>query len=78
MEIEYSQETRRAYAYRFYGYEMKHIAEGLKPIIKKLEKKIDRIDNHPKNEGQVTFSEQIRELRAEIKSLNEIIEEFSN
>ena len=74
---EYSKEVRgRVHAYRFEPWEKKIIAESLQPVIKKIEKKIDKIDNHPKNEGQVTFYEAKKELLYEIKALNEIIEEF--
>ena len=77
MEIEYSNEVRgRVYAYRFAKWEKQRIAEGLKPIVAKLEKKIVKIENDPKNEGQCTYSEQIRELRLEIIELNSIIKEF--
>jgi len=75
---EYSNEVLgKVYAYRFEVWEKKIIAECLIPAIKKLEKKIDKIDNHPKNEGQVTFYESKRELLYEIKAIKEIIEEFT-
>jgi len=75
---EYSNEVRgKVHAYRFEYWEKKTIAESLKPIIKKIEKKIDKIDNDPKNEGQVTFYEAKRELLYEIKAIKEIIEEFT-
>jgi hypothetical protein len=78
MEIEYSNEVRgNVHAYRFEPWEKKAIAESLKPAIKRLEKKIDKIDNDPKNEGQVTFYEAKKELRYEERRLNEIIKEFS-
>lgn len=76
---EYSNEVRgKVHAYRFEQWEKNIIAESLQPIIKKLEKKINKIDNHPKNEGQATFWEAKRKLLFEIKVLNEIIEEFTN
>ena len=78
MEIEYSGEVRgRAYAYRFSNWEKKLIAKQLVPAIKKMEKKIERIKNNPKNEGQATYSSQVDELRAEIKDVQDIIKEFS-
>lgn len=78
MEKEYSNEIRgKVHAYRFEPWEKRAIAESLKPAIKRLGKKIDKIDNDPKNEGQVTFYEAKKELIYEIRRLNEIIEEFS-
>lgn len=75
---EYSNEVRgRVHAYRFEPWEKKIISESLQPIIKKLEKKINMIDNHPKNEGQATFWEAKRKLLYEITYINEIIEEFT-
>jgi hypothetical protein len=77
MEIEYSNEVRgKVHAYRFADWEKKAIAKALKPVIKKLEKEIEKIDNDPENEGQVTFREQQRQLGYEIEALNEIISEF--
>jgi hypothetical protein len=79
MEIEYSNEVRgKVFAYRFAKWEQKRIAEGLKPIVTKLEKKIVKIENDPKNEGQCTYSEQIRQLKLEINELNSIIKEFNS
>jgi hypothetical protein len=75
---EYSNEVRgKVHAYRFEPWEKKTIADSLKPIIKKIEKKIDKIHKHPKNEGQATFYEAKRELLYEIKAIKEIIEEFT-
>ena len=73
----YSNEIQgNVHAYCFENWEKNIIAESLKPVIKKLEKKIYKIDNHPKNEGQVTFWCAKRELINEIKVLNEIINDF--
>ena len=78
MEKEYSNEVKgRVHAYRFDKWEKKLIAKALLPEIKKLNKKIQAVDNHPDNEGQVTFLEEKRMLRREIKLIQEIIEEFS-
>lgn len=77
MEIEYSSEVRgKVFAYRFSKSERKHIAAGLKPIVKKLERKVTAIENNPKNEGQATYACRIDELRYEINDLQEIITEF--
>ena len=77
MEIEYSQEVRGlVFAYRFETWEMTLIAKSLEQEVKKLQKKIERIENDPKNEGQVTFIDSIRTIRYEIKCIEEIINEF--
>lgn len=77
MEIEYSNEVKgKVYAYRFSEWEKCAIAASLLPFVRKLERKKEKIKNHPKNEGQATYCEQVREIQAEINSLNEIIEEF--
>ncbi len=74
MEFEYSKEHRgKVIAYTFTKSEKAYIVSGLTSEIKKLEKKIYRIDNNPKNEGQVTFTEEKRLCRQEIEQLNEII-----
>lgn len=79
MQIEYSKRSREGfdYAYTFDKWEMQTIAKALKSQIKVRERKIERIANHPKNEGQATFSFQIDNLRLEIKLLQEIIDDFS-
>jgi DNA mismatch repair ATPase MutS len=78
MEIEYSSEKKgKIFAYRFEQWEMSTISKCLKPEVKRLEKKIESVRNNPRNEGQVTFQEQIRELRHEIQSLQDIIKTFS-
>jgi Zn-dependent oligopeptidase len=79
MEIEYSNEVKGlVFAYRFDKWEQAQIASALKPVIEKLEKKIVKIENHPKNEGQVTYTDQIHNLRYEIKALQEIITTFES
>lgn len=79
MEIEYSNEVRgKVFAYRFNAWEQMQIVEALKPVVKKFEKQIDKIRNHPKNEGQATYSSQIDELHHDIKTLETIIKTFSN
>lgn len=77
MEIKYSNEVRgKVYAYRFEPWEYLRIAKLLKTEIPRLERKIKKIDNHPKNEGQVTFMIQKEELYKEIECLQKIIIEF--
>lgn len=79
MEKEYSIEVRgKVHAYRFSDWEKNIIAEGVKPAIKKLEKKIEKIINNPKNEGQATYSCQIDEIQNGINELNDIVKEFES
>lgn len=78
MEIEYSNKVKgKVFAYRFAGFEEKRIAEGLLMVVKKLKKKREKIINHPKNEGQATFSTASRDLYLEIECLEKIIKTFS-
>lgn len=78
MEFEYSNEVKgKVIAYQFDTWEMATIATALKPVVKKLEKKIEKVHNHPKNEGQVRYAVQIDELYREIKALEFIIKTFS-
>ncbi len=77
MEIEYSNEVKgRVHAYRFETWEKLAIAQALKPVIKKLYKKIEKIEKHPKNEGQVTYSYNIRMIRFEIEVLENTVKNF--
>lgn len=78
MEIDYSNYENYKYAFYFYDNELKTIAESLKNYNKKLIIKRLRLQNSPKNDGQVTFLEKIRELNSEIKNNIEIIELFTN
>lgn len=79
MEIEYSQEVKgKVHAYRFDAWEKAAIASGLERAIEIREKQVNRIKNHPKNEGQVTFQVQVENIEDEIEKLNDIIEEFTN
>lgn len=78
MEIEYSNEVKgKVHAYRFEKWEKEIIINGLKSEIKRRNTKIDRVDNSPRNEGQVTFLSKRRELRHEINTIEEIINELS-
>lgn len=77
MEKEYSNEVRgKVIAYRFTKKEKQVIAECLKPYLKKIDKKIQRIENNPKNEGQANFLCQIDDLFSEKKEWEKIIDEF--
>jgi hypothetical protein len=78
MEIEYSTEIKgKVFAYRFTTFEMEVIAKALKPEVKRLEKKIQKIRDDPNNEGQATYACRIDEIRGDIESINEIIEVFN-
>lgn len=78
MQIEYSNEVKGvAFAYRFTDAELKEIVLGLKFRIRALEAKIERIRNHPKNEGQARYSIQIDSVRFLIEDLEAIIKTFS-
>ena len=77
MEIEYSNEVRGlAYAYRLEGWEKLLISKSLIPEIKKLQKRIERLENNPRNEGQATYSVKIDELRREMNCVQQIIDTF--
>lgn len=78
MTIEYSNELKGvAVAYRFTDVEKQNIAMGLKTRVYAIERKIERIKNHPKNEGQAKYDLQIQSLRFLQDDLREIIKEFS-
>jgi hypothetical protein len=57
--------------------EMKIIVRLAKIEIPKLNKKIERIKNNPKNEGQAFYSAQIDDVKSDIEFLNEVIEYFN-
>ncbi len=79
MQIEYSNEVKgMAFAYRFTDAELKEIALGLKFRIRALKAKIERIRNHPRNEGQAKYILQIDTVRYQIEDLEEIIKTFSS
>lgn len=78
MELEYSFEHKGKIAYIFSNEEKKLIAKVLKPEIKKIERQIEKIENHPKNEGQVDFKEKIRNLRYFKKDIEQIISDFND
>jgi hypothetical protein len=78
MELEYAKNQKYKCAFLFNQWERDSIAECLILKNKKLLKKIESIENSPKNEGQVTFSEQIRDLRNEINNNIEIAKTMSD
>jgi glutathionyl-hydroquinone reductase len=64
------------YVYGFAPWEKRVLLSGIPSHIRKLEKRIDQIENNPKNEGQVTFDDMQREIQLQINSLKEIQKEF--
>jgi hypothetical protein len=54
------------------------LANALKPIVAKLGKAIEKVRNHPKNEGQATFLYEIRLMRAEKQAIEQMISLFEN
>jgi methionyl-tRNA formyltransferase len=62
-------------AYRFTKGEVDLIAQALKSFIPKIEKKITRVENHPRNEGQATYAVKIMEHQGDIAFCKEMIEE---
>lgn len=78
MEIEYSNEVKgKVHAYRFTDIEKETIAASLKPVLKRIDAKIAKIENDPRNEGQATYSCMIDDLLREKRNYSEIIEHFS-
>ena len=78
MEIEYSNEVKgKVHAYRFSKWERNLISACLAKEIKVRNRRIEKILNNPKNEGQVTFSAEIKVIEVEISELQEIITEFA-
>jgi hypothetical protein len=76
MEYEYSRIDITGFSVSFDICEKQRIAEGLRLIIPKLKKKIKRIENNPKNEGQAHYAVAIDDINKEIKSLATIIDDF--
>jgi hypothetical protein len=64
------------FAYIFEYWEEQIIRNALKPIIHRIAKKIQRLENDPKNFGQVDFLDQIKELEYQRRNLMVIIAEF--
>ena len=77
MEAEHTISKTADYAYTFSKWEQKLIARCIEPEIKKIEKKIARIENDPRNEGQVKYAVQIESLQSEIKTIKDIIQQFA-
>ena len=78
MEIEYSNEVRgKVHAYRFNIIEREIIAKAFNKELERIDKQIRKIENDPKNEGQVTYSAQVDQLWHSKKPFLEIVKEFS-
>lgn len=82
MYIEYAtskveRETGEKFTFAFSQEEKNYIADGLEVIIKRIEKKIQRIENNRYNQGQATYIQRISGLRHEIRQLQDIINEFT-
>ena len=75
MEFEraFHPERKNQLSFTFEIWEEQLIAKALVPEIKKREKKIEKIRDHPDNEGQATFIAQIDKLHAQIESIKNII-----
>lgn len=62
--------------YSFNTFELEAIRNALIPLLPRYEKKITRIDNDPKNEGQTTFLDEKDKLKDEQKDILAIVKEF--
>lgn len=76
MKIENLERDRSAW-FCFSKSEGQDIIKAMKRRISDCERTIRKIENNPKNEGQVRFSERIREQRASIEFCNELIKNLS-
>lgn len=54
------------------------IVKHFEKLIKKTEKKIEKINNNPKNEGQAYFLEEIYELQTSVEYYNRKIKEIKS
>jgi|GEM_PF-6531004 len=57
-------------------FEQKKIRDALIPLLGRYKRKIERLEVHPKNEGQADILEEISSLRQEKKEIRAIIDEF--
>ena len=74
MEIEYSQEVKgKVFAFRFENWEQALIIRLLNSEIVKIHKKIRRVQNDPRNEGQVKYQVKVDDFNREIKCISDII-----
>lgn len=67
--------NRKEYiAFTFDEWELELIAKLLTKHLPTYDKGIEKINNHPKNEGQATYQYQLDQLIAEKKAVMEMIE----
>lgn len=62
--------------YSFNTFELETIRNALIPLLPRYEKKITKIDNDSKNEGQSTFLDEKIRLKDEQKDIMAIVKEF--
>lgn len=62
--------------FAFNTFEMKKMRDALIPLLPRYEKKINRLKNHPDNEGQATFLEEIDTLKQEQREIRAIVDAF--
>lgn len=62
--------------YSFNTFELETIRNALIPLLPRYEKKITKIDNDPKNEGQSTFLDEKIRLKDEQKDIMALVKEF--
>lgn len=77
MQVQYTNNREYNEAYLISDCEKKLLVSALKAFkkteFKKIDKQIKAIEDDEKNEGQVTFKEEIKELRYKKKEIDEII-----
>ena len=79
MQIEYSNNPSTGLnCFKFSPDEMKVLNKSIPGHIRKLEKKIVKIENDPNNEGQVTYWQKAKDLQNEIDALKEIFQTFTD
>lgn len=77
MQVQYTNNREYNEAYLISDCEKKLLVSALKAFkkteFKKIDKQIKAIEDDEENEGQVTFKEEIKELRYKKKEIDEII-----
>lgn len=78
MEIENTKNEsgKKDVAFIFSASEKKSIQSALKRRISDVNRTLKRYENHPNDDGQVTYSERRKDCRLEIEFLNELIEQL--
>jgi hypothetical protein len=75
MEVERSI-NKGEFANTFSKWEKELIAKLVAKEIPKLERKIQKIIDNPKNEGQASYSWEVDKYRSRMRTIKEIHEEF--